>query len=192
MGNDAPLAILSNHQPLLYDYFKQLFAQVSGRLSRLQFCTTSAFKVTNPPIDPFREKIVMSLACPVGPEGNLLEPGPELCQRLWLDQPLLSLDQLQWIKNSKWQGWRCAVLDISLPATATNLRAELVRLCGEAERAAADHQFLVLSDRNIGPRRAALPALLAVAAVHHHLISTRLRSKVTVNILLNAIKYLSD
>ena len=123
----------------------------------------------------------MSLACPVGPEGNLLEPGPELCQRLWLDKPLLSLDQLQWIKSSKWQGWRCAVLDISLPATATNLRAELVRLCGEAERAAVDHQFLVLSDRNIGPRRAALPALLAAAAVHHHLISARLRSKVTVN-----------
>ena len=71
MGNDAPLACLSKYQPVIYEYFKQLFAQV-----------------TNPPIDPFREKIVMSLACPVGPEGNILEPRPNLCHRLWLENPL--------------------------------------------------------------------------------------------------------
>ena len=72
MGNDAPLACLSKMQPLVYEYFKQLFAQV-----------------TNPPIDPFREKIIMSLECPIGPEGNILNPDQSQCQRLWLENPIL-------------------------------------------------------------------------------------------------------
>ena len=84
MGNDAPLACLSNMQPLVYEYFKQLFAQV-----------------TNPPIDPFREKIVMSLACPIGPEGNILEPNPGQCRRLWLENPILGLSDMEIIKHTE-------------------------------------------------------------------------------------------
>ena len=159
MGNDAPLACLSSYQPLIYDYFKQLFAQV-----------------TNPPIDPFREKVVMSLACPIGPEGNILEPSAELCHRLWLDNPILSLGDLKAIKTTAIRGWSSAVLDMTCPANATDLGAEIDRLCGQAEAAARKHQFLILSDREIGPDRTAIPALLASGAVHQHLIRTRCTS----------------
>ena len=160
MGNDAPLACLSTYQPLIYDYFKQLFAQV-----------------TNPPIDPFREKVVMSLACPVGPEGNILEPSEKLCHRLWLENPILSLGDLKAIKTTNVRGWSTAVLDMTCPVVSLDLGAEIQRLCKEAEVAARTHQFLVLSDRSIGPDRTAIPALLASGAVHQHLIKTRLRSR---------------
>lgn len=89
MGNDAPLACLSEFQPLLYDYFKQLFAQV-----------------TNPPIDPFRERIVMSLACPVGPEANILEPSELQCRRLYLEQPILSPKDVLVIRRSQIHDWK--------------------------------------------------------------------------------------
>jgi len=160
MGNDAPLACISTFQPLIYEYFKQLFAQV-----------------TNPPIDPFREKIVMSLACPIGPEGNILEPSVKQCHRLWLENPILSLGDLQAIKTTNVKGWRTAVIDITCSAWATNLEDEITRICREAEKKAERNQFLILSDRNIGPDRTSIPALLASGAVHHHLIATRLRSK---------------
>ena len=160
MGNDAPLACLSKYQPVIYEYFKQLFAQV-----------------TNPPIDPFREKIVMSLACPIGPEGNILEPKPELCHRLWLENPILSLGDLQTLKTTNYTGWRSCVIDITCSSTATDLGQVIERICLEAEAAAKTHQFIILSDRNIGPDRTAIPAPLASGAVHHHLIATRMRSK---------------
>jgi glutamate synthase (NADPH/NADH) len=86
MGNDAPLACLSQFNPPIYDYFKQLFAQV-----------------TNPPIDPIREKIVMSLSCPIGPEGNILEPNSMACERLFLDQPILSLENLVVLKSTDYK-----------------------------------------------------------------------------------------
>ncbi|XP_021344311.1 glutamate synthase 1 [NADH], chloroplastic-like, partial [Mizuhopecten yessoensis] len=89
MGNDAPLACLSQYNPLIFDYFKQLFAQV-----------------TNPPIDPFREKIVMSLECPIGPEANILDPSSEQCKRLWLDQPILSLQDMEVLKYTTHKGWK--------------------------------------------------------------------------------------
>lgn len=89
MGNDAPLACLSEYNPLVYDYFKQLFAQV-----------------TNPPIDPIREKIIMSLSCPIGPEFNLLEPASEYCERLHLEQPILSIEDLYIISNIKYRNFR--------------------------------------------------------------------------------------
>ena len=82
MGNDAPLACLSSHNPIIYDYFHQLFAQV-----------------TNPPIDPLREKMFMSLKCAIGPETNILEPSARQCQRLFLDHPILSLDDMNVIKT---------------------------------------------------------------------------------------------
>lgn len=89
MGNDAPLACLSMQNPMVYDYFKQLFAQV-----------------TNPPIDPIREKCVMSLACPIGPEANLLEPSANDCERLWLSQPILSLEDLFVLKNIEYRNFK--------------------------------------------------------------------------------------
>lgn len=89
MGNDAPLACLSLFQPLIYSYFKQLFAQV-----------------TNPPIDPFREKIVMSLMCPIGPEGNILMPNAKQCHRLFLPNPILSLYDLEVLRNNEYRGWK--------------------------------------------------------------------------------------
>lgn len=160
MGNDAPLACLSEYQPLIYEYFKQLFAQV-----------------TNPPIDPFREKIVMSLACPVGPEANILEPSAAQCHRLWLENPILSLGDLQSIKTTSIMGWKTAVVDMTCSSGATNMAEEIDRICAAVEKAAHGHQFIVLSDRSIGPDRAPIPALLATGAAHHHLISKRLRSK---------------
>lgn len=89
MGNDAPLACLSEYNPLVYDYFKQLFAQV-----------------TNPPIDPIREKIIMSLSCPIGPEYNLLEPASEYCERLFIEQPIFSIEDLYIISNIKYRNFR--------------------------------------------------------------------------------------
>jgi len=160
MGNDAPLACLSTYQPLIYEYFKQLFAQV-----------------TNPPIDPFREKIVMSLACPIGPEGNILEPAAEQCHRLWLTNPILSLGDLQALKTTNLRGWRTAVVNLTCSASATCMAEEIDRICQQAEKVAQTHQYIILSDRNIGPDRAPIPALLATGAIHHHLIAKRLRSK---------------
>ncbi|KAI1286976.1 putative glutamate synthase [Halotydeus destructor] len=166
MGNDAALAVLSACQPLLYDYFKQLFAQV-----------------TNPPIDPFREQLVMSLACPVGPEGNLLAPGPDQCRRLWLPQPILLPGQLRHI--------RCALFPASrtlealfAPGIQDSLEQRLDQLCAEARDAVADQgvQCLVLSDASsIGAKedsRLAVPMLLAVGALHHHLLAHKLRQQV--------------
>ena len=160
MGNDAPLACLSQMCPLVYDYFKQLFAQV-----------------TNPPIDPFREKIVMSLACPIGPEGNLLEPSEHQCRRLWLENPILSLQDLEIIKHIAVKDWKATVIDITYAETETDLSKVLDVVCKQAEQAAHDSQFIILSDRNIGKNRIHVSSALAVGAVHHHLIQTRLRSK---------------
>ena len=95
MGNDAPLACLSMHNPLIYDYFKQLFAQV-----------------TNPPIDPIREKIIMSLATPIGPELNILDPCSEQCERLIIEQPILSLEDLFVLKNIKYRNFKVILLRI--------------------------------------------------------------------------------
>ncbi|TRY70669.1 hypothetical protein TCAL_09685 [Tigriopus californicus] len=161
MGNDAPLACLSKLQPLIYEYFKQLFAQV-----------------TNPPIDPFRERIVMSLECPIGPEGNVLEPDEKTCKRLWLKNPILSLGDLEVIKNTTVLGWKTKVIDITYDVNgALDLESAIEEVCKQAENAAKDHQFLILSDRNLSENRIPISAGLASGAVHHHLINTRLRSK---------------
>ena len=163
MGNDAPLACLSNMQPLVYEYFKQLFAQV-----------------TNPPIDPFREKIVMSLACPIGPEGNILEPNPDQCSRLWLENPILSLTDMEVLKNPDFKNWKSKVIDITYEYNEepSALQDALDRICNEAENAAeSGYQFLILSDRKVSADQVPVSSILASGAVHHHLISTRLRSK---------------
>ncbi|RWS12234.1 glutamate synthase 1-like protein [Dinothrombium tinctorium] len=164
MGNDAPLACLSLYQPLIYDYFKQLFAQV-----------------TNPPIDPFREKIVMSLACPVGPAANLLEPSAKQCRRLWLEQPILSIPDLEVIKRTTFKGWRTKVIDCVYPVTEREpgLLKAIDRICDEACEAAKNgYTLIVLSDRKANADNVPVSALLALGATHHHLINERQRMKV--------------
>lgn len=163
MGNDSPLACLSLREPLIYDYFKQLFAQV-----------------TNPPIDPFREKIVMSLSTPIGPEGNLLEPCREHCQRLWLDQPILSISDLQLLKETDYKGWKTRTIDIVFPVEngPEGLVKAIDFVCEQAYEAAVDNNtVIVLSDRKAGPKSVPISAPLAVGAVHHYLIEKRQRLK---------------
>lgn len=164
MGNDAPLACLSAFQPLPYEYFKQLFAQV-----------------TNPPIDPFREKIIMSLQCPVGPEANLLFASPSQVHRIWLDNPILSIPDAEILKRNQHRGWQTKVIDITFPAKEgpEGYQTGLRRVCAEALNAAkSGFQLLVLSDRGASQERAPISALLALGAIHHHLIETRQRMKV--------------
>lgn len=164
MGNDSPLACLSMYQPLIYDYFKQLFAQV-----------------TNPPIDPFRERIVMSLGCPIGPEANILEPSPEQCRRLWLGQPILSLKDIEVLKAIQYKGWKSKVIDMVYPAEerASGLLPALKRIRSEACSAAeSGYTLVILSDRKAGRDYIPVSALLALGAVHHHLLTERQRMKV--------------
>ena len=141
MGNDAPLAVLSKHPRFIFDYFYQLFAQV-----------------TNPPIDPIRESVVMDLGCWVGPEGNLLsKPQQSHCERLWLDQPCLSPTELAALSNaSKAKGWRLQTVDTTFPKGSgpTGLEQHISRICQEVVRAVdAGCQIVVLSDRAISAEK---------------------------------------
>nr|AWS20468.1 glutamate synthase [Mayetiola destructor] len=164
MGNDTPLACLSRFQPLPYEYFKQLFAQV-----------------TNPPIDPFREKIVMSLQCPIGPEVNLLHPSAEQTHRLWVSNPILSRTDLSIIKRTSYKGWKTKVIDttFSVSEGVAGYDSALTRICREGEEAAeGGYQILVLSDCSVDETHVPVNALMALGALHHHLIETRNRMKV--------------
>jgi glutamate synthase domain-containing protein 2/glutamate synthase domain-containing protein 1/glutamate synthase domain-containing protein 3 len=164
MGNDAALAVLSDRQPLLFAYFKQLFAQV-----------------TNPPIDPIREAVVMSLQAGVGAELNLLVEMPEQAHQLVMDQPILRNHELEKLRQVSHDVFDAATLDITWPIERgpDGMEIRLYDLCGEAARYVDNGaNILILSDRNLGPERVAMPSLLAVAAVHHHLVrrGTRLRT----------------
>ncbi|KAB0798457.1 hypothetical protein PPYR_09450 [Photinus pyralis] len=163
MGNDEPLSCLSSFAPLLYTYFKQLFAQV-----------------TNPPIDPFREKVVMSLQCPIGPEANILQPDAKQVHRLWLKQPVISIADLEVLKLTNHRGWSAHVLDTTFPVAEgiAGLLPKLQAICDEAEAASKENQILVISDRMAGPERVPISSLLVLGAVHHSLIETRSRMKV--------------
>ena len=164
MGNDAALACLSDKPRLLYDYFTQLFAQV-----------------TNPPIDSIREEIVMSVECFVGPEGNLLDSTPEQCHRLLLHEPILDADQMAAIKSLDYRGWTTRMIDITFPAAEgeAGFHKALDRIRSEAETAIADGcSLVVLTDRGVGPDRVPLSALLATSAVHHHLIQQESRTRI--------------
>jgi glutamate synthase domain-containing protein 2/glutamate synthase domain-containing protein 1/glutamate synthase domain-containing protein 3 len=164
MGNDSALAVLSDRQPPLFTYFKQLFAQV-----------------TNPPVDPIRESIVMSLQTGVGAEVNLLSEVPEQGHQLVIDQPILRNHQLEKLRQVSHEIFSAATLDITWPIEdgTDGMEPRLGALCAEAARQ-VEHgaNILILSDRNLGPERVAMPSLLAVAAVHHHLVraGTRLRT----------------
>ena len=167
MGTDTPLAVLSRHARLLYNYFKQNFAQV-----------------TNPPIDPIREELVTSLVSLIGPRPNLL--GLEAEGGLWrleVRQPILTdedLEKIRRIQDLVGDAFRTATLDMCYPASegAAGMKAALARLCTEAERAIADGaNILILTDRSMSAERIAIPALLATSAVHHQLIRTGLRTE---------------
>ncbi|XP_027103579.1 glutamate synthase 1 [NADH], chloroplastic isoform X1 [Coffea arabica] len=164
MGNDAPLAVMSNREKLTFEYFKQMFAQV-----------------TNPPIDPIREKIVTSMECMIGPEGDLTETTEEQCHRLSLKGPLLSIEEMEAIKKMDYRGWRSKVIDItySVGHGRKGLEETLDRICSEAHDAIKEgYTALVLSDRAFSPKRVAVSSLLAVGAVHHHLVKRLERTRV--------------
>ena len=164
MGNDAALACLSDNPRLPYDYFKQLFAQV-----------------TNPAIDSIREEIIMTLQCFLGPEGNPLETTEAQCHRLAVPQPILTNEELAAIKQLDYRGWRSKVIDITYPKAegVMGLEPTLKRICEEATTAIEEgHQLIVLSDRSMGPDRVPISSLLATGAVHHHLVRTESRTRI--------------
>jgi glutamate synthase (NADPH/NADH) large chain/glutamate synthase (ferredoxin) len=164
MGADTSLAVLSDATPTLFNYFKQLFAQV-----------------TNPPIDPIREDIVMSIGAGLGAEGNLLEESPTHAHQLVLDQPILRNHELQTLRTVTHDVFKPRTIDITWPVAdgPDGLEPALERVCAEAHDAVAQGQnIIILSDRAVGPERVPIPSLLAVSAVHHHLVreGTRLRA----------------
>ena len=163
MGNDSALACLSDKPRMIYDYFKQLFAQV-----------------TNPPIDSIREEVVMSLECFIGPEGNMLDTAPEQAHRLSLKHPILSNDELADIRDLDTQGMRSKTIDITFAAdSAEGYIESLDRVCAEAEQAISDgYAFIILSDRAMSAERIAISALIACGAVHHHLVAARKRTQI--------------
>ncbi|MBM3623701.1 MAG: glutamate synthase large subunit, partial [Alphaproteobacteria bacterium] len=164
MGTDTPIAVLSNKSKLLCNYFKQNFAQV-----------------TNPPIDPIREELVMSLVSMIGPRPNLLGHQAGTHKRLEVSQPVLTnadLEKIRSISELLDGAFRTATIDTTWPAAegAEGLEEALERICHEATDAVlADNNILILSDREVSADRVPIPALLATAAVHHHLIRQGLR-----------------
>ena len=164
MGNDAPLACLAQAPRLLYEYFRQLFAQV-----------------TNPPIDPIREAIVMSLECYVGPQGNLLEMDASQCGRLLLPSPVLSISEFNALKNITrlYPTWTVKTIDLTFPKSE-GVRGYLKHLdyiCSEATAAIENKdRIIILSDRATCADRVPVSTLLASGMVHHHLVNNKWRS----------------
>jgi glutamate synthase (NADPH/NADH) large chain len=164
MGTDTPIAVLSNRARLLYDYFKQNFAQV-----------------TNPPIDPIREELVMSLISMIGPRPNLLGHDAGTHKRLEVEQPILTNEDLAKIRSVEAAldgAFRCATIDITWDAASgvEGIELAIKEMCWAATEAVLqDHNILVLSDRAQSEGRVPMPALLATAAVHHHLVRQGLR-----------------
>ena len=170
MGTDTALAVLSDRSRLLYDYFKQLFAQV-----------------TNPPLDGIREELVTQVATTVGPEGNLLMPTPESCRQVKLSSPVLTNDELARIRDMDLPGLKTKVVDILFPVAdgQAGLGKALSDVYAEVDEAIeAGFTNIILSDRGIDENMAAIPALLATAGVHHHLI--RVGSRTRVGIILES------
>ena len=163
MGIDVPLAALSDHHQPLFNYFKQLFAQV-----------------TNPPIDAIREKIVTSTVVYVGKDGNLLEEKPENCCVLRINNPILTNTDLLKIKTMKKEGFKVEVLPITYYKN-TSLERAIDRLFVEADRAYRDGvNILILSDRGVDENHVAIPSLLAVSALQQHLVRTKKRTAVSI------------
>ena len=161
MGADTPLAVLSNHSQHLSNYFKQLFAQVS-----------------NPPIDPIRERLVMSLFTSFGSTKNILDETPEHCRQIYIEQPILKNRQLEKIKTLDSPFFKSKVIDITFETTGKPdaLENAIDHICYKSENAARyGINVIVLSDKKMSKDRAPIPSLLATGAVHHHLIRKGLR-----------------
>ena len=164
MGNDAALACLSDKPRLLYDYFKQLFAQV-----------------TNPAIDSIREEVIMSLECLIGPESNLLDSKAENAHRLRVKNPILSDSDLMAIKDMNTHGWKTKVIDITYEkdSGSEGMASKLDQICLDSENACDEgYGFIVLSDRLVDKNRIALSTLLACSTVNNHLINNQKRKRV--------------
>lgn len=181
MGNDTPLAVLSDRPQLLYNYFKQIFAQV-----------------TNPPIDPIREELITASVTFLGSEGDIVNPGPDNCRMIKVENPIIDNRKLENIRNFKARGFKPATLPILFQPevgyldpghsgimepkiSGRGLERALDKLFEHADTAINDGvNLLVLSDRDIDSEKAAIPALLAVAGLHHHLIRQGTRTKVSI------------
>src|SRR2546426_3046496 len=167
MGTDTPLAVLSEHPQLLYNYFKQLFAQV-----------------TNPPVDAIREELVMSTDTTIGPEANMLEPTPDCARQIKLSSPILTNQELEKLKHlgaAGFSGFRSITLQMLFDVSEGwhGIEKAINGLCHDASRAIDNgYGIIVLSDRGITQDRAPIPALLAVSAIHHHLIREGTRTQV--------------
>ena len=164
MGNDSALACLSDEPRLIYDYFKQLFAQV-----------------TNPAVDSIREEVIMSLQCSIGPEGILLQSTEAQAHRLKAPHPILSNEQLGAIKEMDHSGWKTQTIDITWPKSEgkEGMVPALERICAQAEKAIDEgFNLVVLSDRAISQERVPLSSLMACGAVHHHLVKKAKRTRI--------------
>ena len=162
MGKDSPMSVLSEYPKLLYSYFRQQFAQV-----------------TNPPIDPLREELVMSLDSYIGAvDMSLLDMSPELCKMVLLKRPIITNRELDLLCNLRYKGFITRKLDMTFAVSegAEGMSRGIERLCEDAEKAVDEGcNYVVLSDRAVGPERAPIPALLATSAVHHRLIDKKKR-----------------
>ena len=164
MGNDTPLAILSQKPQLLFNYFKQLFAQV-----------------TNPAIDSIREELVMSMEVTLGKERNLLEESPEHCRKLKVEHPILNNEEMEKVRGLNQTDLKTAVLPTLFPVSEgdAGLERALDKLCTQASNAIEDGAtILVLSDKGMDANNAPIPSLLAIAGVHHHLLREQTRTRV--------------
>lgn len=167
MGNDTPLAVLSNKPQRLFNYFRQLFAQV-----------------TNPPIDPIREELVMTLSLYIGCQvDNILEASPDACKMVKLQSPIINNTELDILKHLAYKGFRTVSIPILFDAEkqAKGLEEALSHICKEAEKAVDDgYSYIILSDRGISEEKAAISSLLALSAVHHHLIEKKKRMQTAI------------
>ncbi|WP_453991718.1 glutamate synthase large subunit [Bacillus nitroreducens] len=164
MGYDAPLAVLSKKPQLLFNYFKQRFAQV-----------------TNPPIDAIREQYVTSMEVLLGAEGNLLQPKTEDYKKIRLKSPILTEIEMRKIRSLNNEDWKVSTISILLPTQGITLQSRVKEILDRAETAVRNgSNLLVISDRGINQDHSAVPSLLAVSALHHHLIRQGLRSKVSI------------
>ena len=163
MGTDAALAVLSNRPRLLYDYFKQLFAQV-----------------TNPPLDGIREELVTQVSSTLGPEGNLLQPVPRSCRQIRIESPVLTNEEMARIRSADLPGYRSKVISILYPVAegGAGLDLALQQVCKQVDVAINEgYTYIILSDRGIDEKLAAIPSLLATAGVHHHMVRNGSRGK---------------
>ncbi|MDR0941622.1 MAG: glutamate synthase large subunit [Bacteroidales bacterium] len=164
MGNDTPIALFSEKPQLLFNYFRQQFAQV-----------------TNPPIDPIREELVMSLEGYIGAlDKNLLSPSEEHCKQIHIKQPILTNRDMDILRHIDYKGFRTKTLAMTFPIAegAKGMAKAVERLCQEAEQAVEEQfNYIILSDKNVNEKNAPIPSVLVVSAVHHHLVEKRKRTK---------------